>query len=249
MDRMPNADGSELPEDGLRRGTGRVAEIPLFPLEVVLFPFMILPLHIFEERYKEMVNLCVRDGEPFGIVLVKGTNEVTGTVQTCSVGCTARISRVEKLHDGRMNIEVVGEHRFHILDTHEEHSYRSALTEAYEDRPYEDQIVRPLTDEVQRLLKDFLLRSLAVMGQEVSDFDLPDDPEHLSFISSCVLPVANEDKQELLVEQDIAVRLTAVREVLLQEVTRLRRAAEAQQPLVWKQLESLGYESYRCSDN
>ncbi|MDX1931696.1 MAG: LON peptidase substrate-binding domain-containing protein [Capsulimonadales bacterium] len=235
-------------DDGSPKGASRVTEIPLFPLELVLFPYMILPLHIFEERYKEMVNRCVEEDIPFGIVLVTGVDAATGGVETGSIGCTARIQRVEPLKDGRMNIEVEGKDRFRILDTHEQRSYRTALIEPFEDVAGDDQEMRPLVEEVQRLLKDFLMRSLAAMGQEIGDFDLPDDPRHLSYIAAGVLPVGNEDKMTLLTVRETAQRLTVVREFLLQEVTRLRRAAETreQNETVWKRLESDVYDAYVC---
>lgn len=202
-------------------------QLPLFPLDMVLFPHMQVPLHIFEERYKEMVNRCVEESQPFGIVLVTGVSPGNGRIGTHTVGCTARIARVERFPDGKMNIEVVGESRFRILDTHETNSYRTGLTEPIADEPMTESAVLSLASEVQELLRDFLMRSLARMGQTVDDFELPSDPGPLSFMTACVLPIENETKQELLEERDTAARLTAVKEVLIREVTRLRRMAEA----------------------
>jgi len=225
----------------------RVAEIPLFPLDLVLFPYMILPLHIFEERYKEMISRCVRESLPFGIVLATGVDETTGSVTTSTVGCTARIARVERLPDGRMNIEVVGEERFRILDTHEQLPYRVGLTEVYDDEPVTPDAALPLADDVQRLLRDYLTRSLAQMGQSAGDFDLPEEPEQLSFTAAYVLPIGNEEKQALLSDRDAASRLAMEREVLLREVTRLRRSAETMQT-VWKKVDAARFESYRCEN-
>jgi Lon protease-like protein len=212
-------------------------EMPLFPLDLVLFPHMAIPLHIFEERYKEMINLCVEESLPFGIVLATGMSPGTGKLTTHQVGCTARIARVERMADGKMNIEVVGERRFRILDTHETRSYRTGLTEPVVDVPLIDD-VDELADEVQRLLRDFLTRSLARMGQSVDDFVLPDEPVPLSFMAACVLPIENEEKQALLEETDTEARLAVEKEVLLREVTRLRRSAEtaaeiSSEPLEW----------------
>jgi Lon protease-like protein len=208
-------------------------EMPLFPLDLVLFPHMLIPLHIFEERYREMINQCVAESQPFGIVLATGTKPGTGETVTHEIGCTARIARVERMPDGRMNIEVVGERRFRILDTHESRSFRTGLTEPVVDEPVSDDVTE-LADEVQSLLRDFLTRSLARMGQTVDDFTLPDDPGPLSFMAACVLPIDNEEKQALLEETDTEARLTAEKEVLLQEVTRLRRTAEtASESLEW----------------
>jgi Lon protease-like protein len=221
----------------------RVAEIPLFPFDVVLFPQMILPLHIFEERYKEMISRCVRESVPFGIVLATGVDEASGSVTTSSVGCTARIARVERLPDGCVNIEVVGEERFRILDTHEQMPYRVGLTEPYEDEPTVEDAALPLADDVQRLLRDFLTRTLALMGQS-TEFDLPDDPAQLSFTAAYVLPISNEEKQGLLADRDASSRLATEREVLLREVTRLRRTAEAMQT-IWKKVDAARFDGFR----
>jgi hypothetical protein len=206
---------------------GQVTELPLFPLDLVLFPHMLVPLHIFEERYKEMINRCVRESMPFGVVLATGANAATGRVDTSHIGCMARIARVERLPDGRMNIEVVGESRFRILDTHEAQAYRVGLTEPVGDDPADAAAVIPLADDVQRLLRDFLMRSLAIIAQRLGDFDLPDEPEQLSFIAACVLPIENDAKQALLEATDTASRLSFEKEILLREVTRLRRSAES----------------------
>ncbi len=214
-------------------------EMPLFPLDLVLFPHMAIPLHIFEERYKDMINLCVAESLPFGIVLASGVNPGTGRTSTHTIGCTARVVRVERFPDGKMNIEIVGERRFRILDTHETRAYRTALTEPVFDEPLEeDEEVVVLVGEVEKLLKDFLTRSLARIGQSIDSFTLPDEPVPISFTAACVLPIANEEKQALLEETDTAARLDAVKDVLQREVTRLRRSAEASEertnaPVEW----------------
>src|SRR4051812_9643101 len=91
-------------------------EIPLFPLpSLVLFPNVIIPLHIFEERYKQMIYACIESGESFGLVqLREGAQEESGST-IHRVGTTARVVQVERLPDGRMNILCQGESRFTIL--------------------------------------------------------------------------------------------------------------------------------------
>lgn len=217
--------GNEQPTPS---GVGGVSELPLFPLELVLFPNMLLPLHIFEERYKEMVDRCIRESIPFGVVLISEGQSVGGKADTFRIGCTARIARVERMPDDRLMIEVVGEQRFRILDQHEALPYRTGLTEALHDAPAADAgSVAALAGDVQRLLRDFLSRQLALLGHSVGRFELPDEPEELSFTAACVLPLENEEKQALLEDTDTAARLSVEREVLMREVTRLRRAAEA----------------------
>src|SRR5438477_12207762 len=91
-------------------------EIPLFPLpNLVLFPNIIVPLHIFEERYKLMINGCIDRDEVFGLVLLRSGAEQESEDTIHRVGVTARITEVERLDDGRMNILCEGETRFRIL--------------------------------------------------------------------------------------------------------------------------------------
>ena len=94
--------------------TGPQQTIPLFPLNVVLFPGGFLPLHIFEERYKLMIQRCLDDESEFGVVLIKSGLEVGGNAEPHAVGTAARIVNVKKEEDGRMNIMVTGRERFRI---------------------------------------------------------------------------------------------------------------------------------------
>jgi Lon protease-like protein len=102
-------------------------QIPLFPLGLVLLPDMMLPLHIFEERYKEMVSACLANDRPFGIVLFDG-----GAIR--SVGCMARITEVLKRYDdGRMDIMTRGGERFVIRELIEEQAYMEARVFFFDD--------------------------------------------------------------------------------------------------------------------
>jgi Lon protease-like protein len=101
--------------------------LPLFPLDLVLLPHTNLPLHIFEERYKEMIQDCLANRWEFGMLAVQG-NSVK------NIGCTASISEVvERFSDGRMNILVRGERRFEITQLNEEKSYLRGRLEFLED--------------------------------------------------------------------------------------------------------------------
>src|SRR5947209_3822819 len=90
--------------------------LPLFPLEqVVLFPGMSLPLRIFEERYKVMIGACQVTDQIFGVVLIRSGLEVGAPAEPERVGCTARMVRIDRMPDGRMNILTVGEQRFRLM--------------------------------------------------------------------------------------------------------------------------------------
>jgi Lon protease-like protein len=101
--------------------------VPLFPLDLVLLPHTNLPLHIFEERYKEMIQDCLDNKWEYGMLAVEGD-------RVKNIGCTASISRViERFPDGRMNIMVRGMRRFEIRDLNEDKSYLRGKVEFFDD--------------------------------------------------------------------------------------------------------------------
>src|SRR5215813_12544949 len=106
-------------------------ELPLFPLNTVLFPGMALPLHIFEERYKLMIGECVKDSLPFGVVLIKSGSEVGPGASIHRVGTTAQITQIEQLGEGRLNIATLGHSRFRILNVNKQRPYLTGLVEDY----------------------------------------------------------------------------------------------------------------------
>ena len=223
-----------------------VRELPLFPLPLVLFPNMMLPLHIYEDRYKSLVNLSLEGGRRFGIVLAGEESEETGEARTARIGCVARIVRVERLPEERLNIEVVGEERFRILDSHENQPFRTGVVESFGDVPIPLDDIEDLRDEVRDLLTEFLRLHLKRMRREAT-FDLPDDPATLSFMASCVLPVDYRSKQALLEFSDTALRLGTVRDVLEVEVGRLQREPEPK-GLAWSPITSELLARYRCNN-
>jgi Lon protease-like protein len=224
-----------------------VRELPLFPLPLVLFPNMMVPLHIFEERYKEMIDTCLDRGGRFGIVLVTDVEEATHAVQTARIGCTARIVRVERLAEGRMNIEIVGEERFRILDAHENLVYRTGVVEPYADEPLPPDRLKELTGEVKELLTTFLNLHLRRMGRRAAQFELPSDAGLLSFTASCVLPIDTTGKQALLEYTDTALRLGAARDILEAEVERLQREPVARSgEQFWDPVEDATFTRFRC---
>ncbi|MEZ4584481.1 MAG: LON peptidase substrate-binding domain-containing protein [Caldilineaceae bacterium] len=106
-------------------------EMPLFPLNVVLFPGMFLPLHIFEPRYREMVEHCVETKSPFGVALIRDGQEVGDAATPCDIGTAARIAKVQRMPDGRMNISTVGTQRFRIESVDYSRSYAVAQVRHY----------------------------------------------------------------------------------------------------------------------
>ena len=109
-----------------------LTDFPLFPLPVVLLPSEVVPLHIFEERYKTMIDECLDEGREFGIVWLSDDG-------LKDVGCTARIAEVlERMEDGRMNILVRGASPFRLVQRQEDHVYPAGTIELLDDGPGED---------------------------------------------------------------------------------------------------------------
>ncbi len=206
-----------------------VSELPLFPLDVVLFPGMKMSLHIFEDRYKAMVERCLAGSRLFGVVLLRGdvSPKSPRKAKTHRVGCYARIAHAERLADGRFNLEIEGVERFRVLEQHEVEPYRTGIVEVMDDRApmggATEEVVRDLCGEVQTLLEEFLTRQLAALGQRIVEFDFPKNPTVLSLITACILPIDNPDKQSLLEGTDTAARLQSERDVLQRAIAQMKR--------------------------
>src|SRR5436853_5387133 len=109
-----------------------LTDFPLFPLPVVLLPSEVVPLHIFEERYRTMIDECLDDGREFGIVWLADDG-------LKDIGCTARVAEViERMEDGRMNILVRGASPFRLIQRQEDHVYPAGTIELLDDGPSED---------------------------------------------------------------------------------------------------------------
>jgi ATP-dependent Lon protease len=187
-----------------------VRELPLFPLpEVVLFPGRPLPLHIFEFRYRIMMNTILESDRRFGVLM---WDPVQG--KPAMVGCCAEIIQFQRLQDDRMKIRTIGQQRFRVLDYVREKPYRVGLVEWIEDHP-PTQDLKPLAGKVSQLLQDVVMLSAKLTGQEIELPDtIPDLPLELSYwVASNLYGVADE-QQTLLEMQDTSARLEREAEIL-----------------------------------
>jgi Lon protease-like protein len=197
-----------------RRG---LADIPLFPLNVVLMPGAPLPLHIFEERYKQMINECLDSETEFGMVLA----DESGTRQ---VGCTARIVElVQRYDDGRMVVLVEGSRRFKLNNIMTGKPYYLGEVEYLEDGPQED--VGALAEECTALLERVVEAATeGSVGIEV------EPPYHnLSFAIAGRLEFDLEARQQLLELPTEKGRLEKVKDLLTEAAERLEREKAARQ--------------------
>lgn len=187
-----------------------VRELPLFPLpEVVLFPGRPLPLHIFEFRYRIMMNTILEDDRRFGVLMVDPTQG-----QIANIGCCAEIIRFQRLPDDRMKVLTVGQQRFRVLDYVREKPYRVGLVEWIEDQP-PTQDLRPMARELEKLLRDVVHLSAKLTDQKIDlPEDLPDLPLELSYWVAGNLYGVAPEQQALLEMQDTVARLQREMEIL-----------------------------------
>ncbi len=187
-----------------------VRELPLFPLpEVVLFPGRPLPLHIFEFRYRILMNTILETDRRFGVLM---WDQVQG--KPAMVGCCAEIVQFQRLPDDRMKVRTVGQQRFRVLEYVREKPYRVGLVEWIEDHPPE-QNLKPLANDVAQLLKDVVRLSAKLTGQEIELPDtIPDQPLDLSYWVASNLYGVAEEQQALLEMQDTSLRLEREAEIL-----------------------------------
>lgn len=185
-----------------------VRELPLFPLpEVVLFPGRPLPLHIFEFRYRIMMNTILEYDRRFGVLM-------QSTAEIADVGCCAEILHFQRLPDDRMKMLTIGQQRFRVLEYVREKPYRVGLVEWIEDKP-PTQDLRPIAKEVESLLRDVVHLSAKLTDQKIElPDDLPQLPIELSYwVASNLYGVAAE-QQALLETQDTVARLQREAEIL-----------------------------------
>jgi Lon protease-like protein len=191
------------------------ALLPLFPLDVVLFPGTPLPLHIFEPRYKEMIGECLAQHRSFGVVraLERGLADV---------GCTAEIITVVKEYpDGRLDLVTEGRKRFELVRVNEERSFLQAEVLMIHDEPG-----GPSPEDNSRAVQlHSELLGIAGATQDLSAAD----PSALSFYLAGSLPLDLDFKQKLLSLRSEPARLSLLISYLETIIPNLRRAANARE--------------------
>jgi Lon protease-like protein len=191
------------------------ALLPLFPLEVVLFPGTPLPLHIFEPRYKEMIGECLAEHRTFGVVraLEQGLADV---------GCTAEIITVVKEYpDGRLDLVSEGRKRFELLRVNQERSFLQAEVLMIGDEPG----TPPPQDTARAVELHSELLAIAGATQDLSAAD----PGLLSFYLAGSLPLDLDFKQKLLGLRSEPERISLLISYLETIIPNLRRAATARE--------------------
>lgn len=197
-----------------------MSRLPIFPLDVVLFPNVPLPLHIFEERYRAMINHCIDESVPFGVVYHRGQDVKT-------IGCSAVVERIIKRYDdGRMDILAIGHERFAIDELDSTGLYLEAdvrfLDEAMESE--NDDALQPA---VAALLKYAYYAEIELDRQRLDSLT----GNQLSFLIAGIDLIGLDTKQELLETEDLDDRLERAVAALTAVNNRLAAAARVKKTL------------------
>src|SRR6266508_2069678 len=185
---------------------GGAVELPLFPLSTVLYPGLPIPLHVFEDRYREMFGRVLDGERRFGVVAIVHGHEVGGSAVYHPIGCVAEVRDVRRHPDGRLDVVARGEQRFRIEGV--THGERAA-----------ERIV-----PVGRLFNRYVTDLLEMAGEdEIEQVDLPDDPVVASYLVAAGLQIDLPDKQNLLAVPSASERLRAEVALLRRELSLLER--------------------------
>jgi Lon protease-like protein len=197
-------------------------EIPLFPLKVVLFPGMALPLHVFEPRYRRMTASCLDDRAPFGVVLAEDGSELAAEIPA-RVGTLARIADCERLPDGRYNLLALGTRRFELLEVRRAKPYLTGLVQPLRDLDEDWIPASSVVEEAKTEVRGYLRTVLALVGSEDRCIEIPDNVAELSYLIGMCLTCDDCQKQELLELTSTAQRLQSGLEMLRAERKALAR--------------------------
>jgi hypothetical protein len=193
---------------GKRRET-----VPIFPLQTVLFPGMLLPLKIFEVRYMDMAKVCLKEESPFGVCLIREGQEVGAAAVPEPIGCFARIASCDMEELGILKIVAEGNERFRIVDTE---TTKQGLVVGTVERLAQEKEV----DDAPGLPEcaNFLARAITGIG--VDRFAEPlrfEDASWVGFRLAEILPLRSDVKQKLLELTDASMRLAVLHRFLKQQ--------------------------------
>ena len=211
---------------GATGSTGGVRRLAMFPLGTVLLPSGFLPLHIFEERYRQMIVDLLEGDREFGVVLIRRGSEVGGGDERCDVGTLARVLEARQAPDGRWSVAAVGLERLRVDSWLPDDPYPVA-----EVRPMPDAPGPPVGERAYRDLEGSLRRLLAglvELGEPVAEvtFEVADDPGLGTLQLAALAPITGHDRQRLLECDRASERVVLLDRMLgeAQEVVDLRLA-------------------------
>ena len=213
--------------DALEKVTG-ITSLPIFPLPLVMLPGEILPLHIFEPRYRQMLTDVTDGNKFFGVSYFEPQDTTLDRPATDTVGCVAEVREVEALVDGRSNILTLGVVRYRLNEYVDTNSpYIVGDVSFFQDDPEDAADVERLADEVFGIFERLARAAFKIGGSRGSFPEIErTDPESLSFLVTAAFNFENDKKYRLLEMTSTVRRLTDLKNVLDRAVTQMEESAE-----------------------
>lgn len=200
--------------------------LPLFPLGTVLYPGLLLPLNIFEERYRQLVRDLLDGPEPrrFGVIAIRKGREtgVDGISALYEIGCTATLREVAEQEDGRFHLVTVGTQRFRLVSLDDSQPYLQAEVELLDEEVGDEAGAGLAAQAVRRGFRGYVEALASRESAEVAVPELPDEPLVLSYLVAASMILDLPVRQQLLAQPDAERRLGAERALLARETTMLR---------------------------
>ncbi len=205
-----------------------INQLPLFPLPLVLLPNEILPLHIFEPRYRQMLTDIELRRNLFGVMFFEQEETFPDRPTIGSVGCAAEVRETNLLPDGRSNIITSGVIRYRLLEYIDEGTpYLSGAIEFFEDEKETDDVLKPVADEVFELFERIAKAAFKLSGNRGSFPEIPKtEPEQLSFLVTAAFNLDDDIKYKMIEMTSTSERLTKLRGILVQAVDKMEDNAE-----------------------
>jgi uncharacterized protein len=188
--------------------------LPMFPLGTVLLPSVVLPLHVFEPRYRRLTEDCLERGGEFGVVLIERGQEVGGGDTRTSVGTVARLVEAVPFPDGRWALATVGTRRIRIRRWLEDDPYPRAEVEDWADPPPADDLEPALAGAVSVLRRVLATRTELGDDGAPATHELSDDPVLASYQAVALSPFGSSDRQSLLEAPSAEARVDRLRRLL-----------------------------------
>ncbi len=207
-----------------------IDRLPIFPLPLVMLPNELLPLHIFEDRYRQMLTDIEQKGNFFGVTFFEPQESFVEKPVLDTVGCVAEIREAEKVADERSNILTLGIIRYRLLNyVDADEPYLIGRVEFFEDEKEDRDRLEPLADEVFGLFERMARAAFKMSGNRGQFPEIQRaDPEALSFLITAAFNFENQKKYRLLEMTSTIGRLTDLKEVLDQAVGQMEQNAEIQ---------------------
>jgi uncharacterized protein len=208
--------------------------LPLFPLGSVLYPGLLLPLHIFEDRYRQLVRDLAGGRQPqrFGVIAIREGREtgIDGVSALHEIGCSATLRRVSQRDDGRFDIVTVGTDRFRLIALDRSLPYLRGEVEFLPEDTGDEAAAAVAVPAVQRAFRAYVEALNARGATQVSVPELPAEPIALSYLVAASVIADLRDRQLLLAEPDAVRRLKAERLLLSRETSILRALTSTPAP-------------------